>query len=180
MKKHLILCLTACAFLTACATTKATREAMSRAQLDLQNAESSFAAARLAGAETYSITNLRTSLVNLQAARTEFAGRKYAKATLSAQSSLYFSKNAISETETAKRHEAEAKLKQAEEARREAAIKEQEKAEAKAAAAKKAKSAAKSKPAAKAKVVQPAAKTTVAPPAPAAQKKEEPKKKSWW
>ncbi|HBA60289.1 MAG TPA: hypothetical protein DCZ92_05645 [Elusimicrobia bacterium] len=147
---------------------------MARAQQDLQSAESSFTAARFAGAETYSITNLRTSLVNLQSARTEFAGKKYTKATLSAQSSLYFSKNAISETEVAKRHEAEAKRIQEEEARREAAIKEQEKADAKAKAAKKA------KPAVKAKVTQPAAKTTAAPPAPAAQKKEEPKKKSWW
>lgn len=179
MKKQLIVCLTACAFLSACATTKATKEAMSRAQQDVQNAESSLAAARNIGAEAYAVVNMSSARMELQTAKSELGNKQYDKASFHAKSSLGFSGNAVSEIEAVKKREAEMKLRQAEEAQRKAALEVQAKAKADA-AAKKSKPAAGSKPSVKAKVAKPAAKPKAVPQEPAAQQKEEPKKKSWY
>lgn len=177
MKKQLILGLAACALLSACATTRATKEAMSRAQQDIQNAESSLAAARNAGAEAYAVVNMSSARMELQTAQSEFGNRRYDKASFHAQSSQSFSANALSEIEAARKRQAEIKLRQAEEAQRKAALEAQAKSKTEA-AAKKSKPAASSKPAVKVKVVKPAAKPVQQEPA--AQPKEEPKKKSWW
>lgn len=178
MKKQLMICLTACAFLSACATTRAAREAMTRAQQDVQNAESSLAAAKNAGAETYAPVNISSARMVLQAAKSELGNKQYDKASFSAQSSLEFSGNAIRETEIARKREAEAKRRQAEEARQKAVLEEQAKAKA-AAAPKKAKPAAGGKPAVKSTIARPAAEPKAVPQAPPAPQKEEPKKKSW-
>lgn len=173
MKNQLLLCLAVCALLSGCATTKTDKEAMSRAQLDIQNAESSLAAARNSGAEIYAVVNMSSARTQLQMAKNELGNRKYDRASFSAQSSLDFSRNAAGEIETAKKLEAEAKLRQAEEARRKAAAEEQVKVKA-------AVSPRTPKPGIKLKSARPAAKINPAQQEPAAQRKEEPKKKSWW
>lgn len=177
MKKQLILCVTACAMLSACATSKAAKAALAGAQRDIQNAESSLAAARNAGAEVYSIVNMSSARTELRTAMSELGKARYDKASFHAGSSLDFSRNAISETETVKKREAD--LRHAEEARQKAVIEEQAKAKA-AAAPKKSKSAASGKSAVRSTNAKPAVKPKAAPQEPAAPQKEEPKKKSWF
>ena len=173
MKKQLMICLTACALLSACATTQASKEAMLRAEQDVRNAESSLSAAKNAGAETYAAVNISSARIVLQTAKGELGIKQYGKASFSAQSSMEFSRNAISESETAKKLGVEAKRKEEDESRRKAILEAQAKAKAESAAKK-------SKPAVKAKTVKPAAKSKATQPEPATQQKEEPKKKSWW
>lgn len=169
MKRQLILCFTICVFMSACATTRAAREAMTNAQGVIQDAETALAAAKNGGAETYAAALVRSAAKDLQNAKDEFGKKEYAKAVFYAQNSSGLGKSAVSETEIAKKREAEAKQK-AEESRRKAALEEKAKAEAAAKAAQD--KAAANKTAAK----------PVAPavPQPAPPKKEEPKKKSWW
>ena len=167
MKKQLMICLTACALLSACATTQAGKEAMTRAQLDVQNAESSLAAAKNAGAETYAPVNIGSARIVLQTAKGELGNKQYGKASFSAQSSLDFSRNAISESETAKKLGAEAKRKE-EESRGKAILEAQAKVKAEP-APKKSEPVASGKPALKAKTAKPAAKSKEVQPEPAAQ-----------
>lgn len=172
MKKRLMVMGAVCVCLAACATTKASREALAKAQRDIQNAEYSFSAAKNAGAETYAAVNYSTARIELQAARNELDNKKYNEASVSARNSIGFSNSAINETEAARKKEAEEKVKQAEEARRKAA-EERAKVKSKSGPSKTAKPEEKKKPG------QPDAKTKAAAQT-EAPKKEEPKKKSWW